>query len=145
MCVLVAPEIRTSCLIRTLLFFCPNAIEVCPEKSGHLSNQDTLSRSQKCPHLGVLLNIECPTPNHVSDCPDHYQLSVEGACLSTLREGGDSGASEVVRVNKAGLNYLTDSHILADQGPEPIALKPNLSFRMQGISTSRILALRSGY
>ena len=74
--------------------------------------------------------------------PEHYQLSVEGACLSTLREGGDSGASEVVRVNKAGLSYLTDSQILADQGPEPIALQANLSLRMQGIGTTRILALR---
>ncbi len=74
---------------------------------------------------------------------ERYQLSVEGACLSTLREGGDSGAADVVRVNKAGLSYLMDSHILTDQGPESILLQTNLSFRMQGISTSRILVLRS--
>ena len=81
---------------------------------------------------------------HFVTCSDaeHYQLSVEGACLSTLRESGDSGASDVVRVNKAGLSYLTDSHILTDQGPDPIVLQANLSMRMQGISTSRILALR---
>ncbi len=77
-----------------------------------------------------------------ADSPEHYQLSMEGACLSTLRDGGDSGAAEVVRVNKAGLSYLTDSHILTDQGPDPVLLKSNLSLRMQGISTSRILALR---
>lgn len=77
-----------------------------------------------------------------ADSPENYQLSMEGACLSTLREGGDSGAAEVVRVNKAGLSYLTDSHILTDQGVDPVILKSNLSFRMQGIGTSRILALK---
>ena len=48
---------------------------------------------------------------------------------------------DVVRVNRAGLNYLVDSQILPDQGTESILLKTNLSFRMQGISTSRILKL----
>ena len=46
------PEIRTSCFNQDTLF-CPNAIELCvisPLKSGHLSNWDTLSGSQKCPH-----------------------------------------------------------------------------------------------
>ena len=65
---------------------------------------------------------------------------MEGACLSTLRES-ETGA-EVIRVNKAGLNYLVDSQILPDQGNDEIVLKTNLSFRMQGISTTRILALR---
>ena len=32
-----------------------------PLKSGHLSNQDTLSRSQKCPHLGVHYNTQLKT------------------------------------------------------------------------------------
>ena len=43
------PKIRTS----SLLCFVLNAVS--PLKSGHLSDQDTLSLSQKCPHLGVPL------------------------------------------------------------------------------------------
>ena len=65
---------------------------------------------------------------------------MEGACLSTLREN-DSGG-EAVRVNRTGLNYLVDSQILPDQGMDSILLKANLSLRMQGISTSRVLALK---
>ena len=82
------------------------------------------------PHMKVCLS---------TDNPDQYHLSVEGACLSTLREN-DTG--DVVRVNRTGLNYLADSQILPDQGPDPVPLKTNLSFRMQGISTSRILSLQ---
>ena len=74
---------------------------------------------------------------------DNYDLYVEGACLSTLRET-ETGV-DVVRVNRAGLNYHVDTHLLPDQGTDPILLKSNLSFRMQGITTSRILALRSGW
>lgn len=74
-----------------------------------------------------------------ADNPELFQITIEGACLSTLREN-DTG--EVVRVNRAGLNYLVDSQILPDQGNDPIPLKANLSLRMQGISTTRILALK---
>lgn len=65
---------------------------------------------------------------------------MEGSCLSTMRES--EAGCEVARVNRAGLNYLLDSQILPDQGPDTIVLKTNLSFRMQGISTSRILAFQ---
>ncbi len=78
-----------------------------------------------------------------ADDAEQYQLSVEGACLSTLRESEAGG--EMVRMNRSGLNYLVDSHVLPDQGGDPIVLKTSLSFRMQGINTSRILALRSVY
>ncbi len=71
---------------------------------------------------------------------DNYDLFIEGACLSTLRET-ETGV-DVVRVNRTGLNYHVDTHLLPDQGTESILLKTNLSFRMQGITTSRILALR---
>ena len=72
----------------------------------------------------------------VLDNPEQYQLLVEGACLSSLHES-ETGV-DVVRVNRVG---SVDSQILPDQ-PDPITLKTNLSFRMQGITTSRILALR---
>lgn len=80
------------------------------------------------------------TTTSIADDPESYQLSVEGACLSTLRET-ETGV-EVVRVNRAGLAYLVDGQILPDQGTDPVLLKANLSFRMQGIGTSRILALQ---
>ena len=41
--------------------FCPNAIVV-PLKSGHLSNQDTLSRSQKCSafeYCNIIIYLYC--------------------------------------------------------------------------------------
>jgi len=76
-----------------------------------------------------------------ADDVDNYDLYVEGSCLSTLRE--TEAGVDVGRVNRAGLNYHVDTHLLPDQGTDPILLKSNLSFRMQGIATSRILALRS--
>lgn len=65
---------------------------------------------------------------------------IEGACLSSLRESDASG--EVARVNRVGPNYLLESHTLPDQGQDPTPLKSTLSFKMQGVSTSVILALR---
>ena len=46
------------------------------------------------------------------------------------------------KVNRAGsFTHIVDSQGLPDQGTEPFRLKSNLSFRMQGITTSRILSL----
>ena len=76
-----------------------------------------------------------------SDNPDHYQLYVEGACLTFLKEGESSNVGDG-KVNRAGsFTHIVDSQGLPDQGTEPFRLKSNLSFRMQGISTSRILSL----
>ncbi len=76
--------------------------------------------------------------------PDHldgYLLYVEGACLTTVKES-DGTSSDLSRINRTGsLNHLVDSQSLPDQGAEPVLLKFNLSFRMQGITTSRILNL----
>ena len=75
-----------------------------------------------------------------SDHPDHYQLYVEGACLTFLKEGESSAVDG--KVNRAGsFTHIVDSQSLPDQGNEPFRLKSNLSFRMQGITTSRILSL----
>ena len=74
------------------------------------------------------------------DHPDHYQLYVEGACLTFLKEGESSAVDG--KVNRAGsYTHIVDSQSLPDQGNEPFRLKSNLSFRMQGITTSRILSL----
>lgn len=79
--------------------------------------------------------------------PDNYLLYVEGACLTTLKEveiGTESSSQN--RVNRSGsLTHLVDNQSLPDQGCEPMLLKPNLSMRMQGISTSRILSLMCDY
>jgi hypothetical protein len=66
---------------------------------------------------------------------------VEGACLTFLKEG-EGGIVGDGKVNRAGsFTHIVDSQGLPDQGPEPFRLKANLSFRMQGITTSRILSL----
>ena len=76
----------------------------------------------------------------ILDTPEHYQLYVEGACLTFLKEG--EGSSVDGKVNRAGsYTHIVDSQCLPDQGNEPFHLKSNLSFRMQGITTSRILSL----
>lgn len=85
-------------------------------------------REKLCDHIGA-------------DNPDHYQLYVEGACLTFLKEGESSNVGDG-KVNRAGsFTHIVDSQGLPDQGTEPFRLKSNLSFRMQGISTSRILSL----
>ena len=64
-------EIRTSCFCQDTSC-CPNAIEMCILRislliSGHLSNQDTLSRSQKCLYLGVPLT-------GITECLQHQKF-----------------------------------------------------------------------
>ena len=76
-----------------------------------------------------------------TDNPDNYLLYVEGSCLTTVKET-EGGTGDLSRINRTGsLTHLVDSHSLPDQGAEPILLKSNLSLRMQGVTTSRILNL----
>ena len=74
---------------------------------------------------------------------DHYLLYVEGACLTSLKEGevGEGGSSQRGVGRSNSLTHIMDHQWLPDQGAEPILLKSSLSLRMQGISTSRILSL----
>ena len=72
---------------------------------------------------------------------DHYLLYVEGACLTSLKESeiGEQRERGVGRSNS--LTHIMDHQWLPDQGSEPVLLKLSLSFSMQGITTSRVLAL----
>ena len=77
-----------------------------------------------------------------TDDAEHYVLYVEGACLTSLKEaelGEGSTQQGVVRSNS--LTHIMDHQWLPDQGSEPLLLKPSLSLHMQGITTSRVLAL----
>ena len=82
-----------------------------------------------------------------ADNVDHYLLYVEGACLTSLKEGevggGGGGGGPPPRGGgrSNSLTHIMDHQWLPDQGSEPILLKSSLSLRMQGITTSRILAL----
>ena len=73
---------------------------------------------------------------------DHYVLYVEGACLTSLKEGeiGEGMVQGFGRSNS--LTHIMDHQWLPDLGSEALLLKPALSFHMQGITTSRVLALR---
>ena len=68
-------------------------------------------------------------------------LYVEGACLTSLKEGeiGDRTTHRGVDRSNS-LTHIMDHQWLPDQGNEPVMLKSALSFRMQGITTSRVLA-----
>ena len=75
-----------------------------------------------------------------------YVLYLTGSCLTSLRETGvDSGDDAAIhfKVNRKGsFIHLVDHQALPDQGNDPILLKNNLSLKMQGITTSRILLLQ---
>jgi hypothetical protein len=76
------------------------------------------------------------------DNVDHYQLYVEGACLTSLKEGEVGEGSDPGGVRRSNsLTHIMDHQWLPDLGSEPTLLKPSLSFHMQGITTSRVLAL----
>ncbi|KAL5516767.1 hypothetical protein EMCRGX_G002176 [Ephydatia muelleri] len=86
-----------------------------------------------CYHLGV-------------EDSEVYVLYLTGSCLTSLRETGvDSGDDAAIhfKVNRKGsFIHLVDHQALPDQGNDPILLKNNLSLKMQGITTSRILLLQ---
>ena len=81
------------------------------------------------------------THTHTPDIPDNYLLYVEGACLTSLKDEVGEAASHRSVGRSGSLTHINDQQWLPDQGSEPILLKPNLSFRMQGITTSRVLAM----
>jgi hypothetical protein len=78
--------------------------------------------------------------------PEVYVLYLTGSCLTSIRETGvDSGDPAIMhfKANRKGsFIHLVDHQALPDQGVEPILLKNNLSMKMQGITTSRILQLQ---
>lgn len=80
------------------------------------------------------------------DDPDVYVLYLTGSCLTSLKETGvDTGDDAAIhfKANRKGsFTHLVDHQVLPDQGNEPILLKSNLSLKMQGITTSRILLLQ---
>ena len=83
-------------------------------------------------------SIACFYPDNV----DHYQLYVEGACLTSLKEGEVGEGSAPGGIGRSNsLTHIMDHQWLPDLGSEPTLLKPSLSFHMQGITTSRVLAL----
>ena len=98
-------------------------------------------------HL-YIVHVHCTCNGLVCVCvagnTDHYVLYVEGACLTSLKEVelGEQGTMQqqgVVR--SSSLTHIMDHQWLPDQGSEPVLLKPSLSLHMQGITTSRVLAL----
>lgn len=80
-----------------------------------------------------------------TSCNESLSMYVEGAVLTTMKEAtlefGELQSANAQVDRSVSLNQLVDNNSLADQGPSPILLKNNLSLRMQGITTSRILRL----
>ena len=73
---------------------------------------------------------------------DHYQLYVEGACLTSLKEAELGEGSALGGVSQSNsLTHIVDHQWLPDLGSEALLLKTSLSFHMQGITTSRVLSL----
>ena len=94
-------------------------------------------------YVGLLRGSSSPS---LPDDPDVYVLYLTGSCLTSLKETGvDTGDDAAIhfKANRKGsFTHLVDHQVLPDQGNEPILLKSNLSLKMQGITTSRILLLQ---
>jgi hypothetical protein len=79
---------------------------------------------------------------------DNASIYVEGSVLTTMKEAtlefGEVQPAKAHVDRSVSLTQLVDSNSLAEQGASPVLLKNNVSFRMQNITTSRILRLDDG-
>jgi hypothetical protein len=78
---------------------------------------------------------------------DNASIYVEGSVLTTMKEAtlefGEVQPAKAHVDRSVSLTQLVDSNSLAEQGASPVLLKNNVSFRMQNITTSRILRYQS--
>ena len=125
-----------------------------PLKSGHLSNQDTLSRSPKCPHFVVPLHytappppvqsLPCTDPNSLVLCQEDVVSLLVAGIVEEQHEESVFGSGRGDRVGGLGDGILLTE--LGEVDPRVSVQPLHLHNRLGGVvlHTVDVVALGAG-